>query len=227
MIRENLQSITQRIARSCEKSGVSPDSVRLIAVTKEADIALIEEALACGVKEIGENRVQEALKKHAIIGDKAVWHLIGHLQTNKVKEAVKIFSLIHSVDSLKLAREIDKEAAKIGKVQDVLIQVNTSGEESKFGIKPVEAPALIKEIAALKNVRVMGLMTIAPEAVDPEAVRPYFSALKVSLGELNSLRITDDRLATLSMGMTNDFEIAIEEGANLVRIGRAIFSHDK
>jgi PLP dependent protein len=160
--------------------------------------------------------VQDAAAKHRLIGDKAAWHLIGHLQTNKAKDAVKIFDLIHSVDSVHLAQEIDKQAGKLGKVQDILIQVNTSGEESKFGIAPEAAIDLLKAIVIYPNIKIKGFMTIAPEVEDPQTVRPYFRALR-------ELRDKIDSSWSLSMGMTNDFEIAIEEGATMVRIGRAIF----
>jgi len=177
----------------------------------------MEEALEAGVTIFGENRVQDALAKHKVISDRASWHLIGHLQTNKAKDAVRIFDLIHSVDSLRLAQEIDKQAGKIGKVQDILIQVNTSGEASKFGIGPEEAAGLIRDAGLLKNISIKGLMTIAPEVEDPETVRPYFTALR-------ELRDFIDRSWQLSMGMSNDFEVAVEEGATLVRVGRAVFT---
>ncbi len=216
MISGNIQSVTRRIASACEKSGRVAGCVKLVCVTKSASIEQAEEALKAGVRSLGENRVQDALKKYAKLGNKAEWHLIGHLQTNKVKDAVSIFSLIHSVDSVRLAGEIDKEARKAGKVQDVLIQVNTSGEASKFGIEPVAAKEIIKEIAAYPNISIKGLMTIAPEVDDPEKVRPYFRALRELRDEIDDGWI-------LSMGMTNDFEVAIEEGSNMIRVGRAIF----
>lgn len=221
MIAENLKSVTERIARCCEKIGRSPDSVRLVVVTKTASVAEMEEAAGAGASVFGENRVQDALVKHRAIRDKVEWHLIGHLQTNKVKDAVGIFSLIHSVDSVRLARAIDSEAAKLGKCQDILIQVNTSGEDSKFGIAPGELPGFLKEISAYPNIRVRGLMTIAPEVDDPETARPYFRALRELLTGSGSGAAG---YSMLSMGMTNDFETAIEEGSNLVRVGRAIFN---
>jgi pyridoxal phosphate enzyme, YggS family len=217
MIVENIKSVTYRIARSCEKSARPASAVRLVCVTKEATVAEMEEALSAGVRIFGENRVRDAAVKHKVIGDKAAWHLIGHLQTNKVKEAVKIFDLIHSVDSARLAQEIDKQAGSLGKVQDILIQVNTSGEESKFGIAPEAVIDLLKSIVIYPNIMIKGLMTIAPEVEDPEAVRPYFRSLR-------ELRDKIDSSWFLSMGMTNDFEIAIEEGATMVRIGRAVFA---
>ena len=223
MIAENLASVRQRVARSCEKSGRSPDSVRLVCVVKEASPEDAQAVLGLGVKDLGENRVQELVSKYGVIGDKAAWHLVGHLQTNKAKEAVRISSLIHSVDSVKLAKEIDKEAKKIGKAQDILIQVNVSGEETKFGVTPDEAISLIKEISLYPNIIIRGLMTIAPEADDPQTVRPCFRALKELQNKLNEIRDTRYEIRELSMGMTGDFEVAIEEGSTMVRIGRAIF----
>jgi hypothetical protein len=216
MIAENIKAVTHRIARSCDISGRPASAVELICVTKEATVEQMEEALGAGVRIFGENRVQDAAAKYRIIGDKAAWHLIGHLQTNKAKDAVKIFDLIHSVDSVHLAQEIDRQAGKLGKIQDILIQVNTSGEESKFGIAPEAVTDLLKAIIIYSNIKVKGFMTIAPEVEDPEAVRPYFRALR-------ELRDKIDSLWFLSMGMTNDFEVAVEEGATMVRIGRAIF----
>jgi len=216
MVADNLKIVTEKIAKCCEKAGRSPDSVRLVAVSKAASVADIEEAIKAGLSCFGENRVQDALVKYRAIDQKVEWHLVGHLQTNKVKDAVKIFSLIHSVDSLKLAQAIDKEAARLGKRQRILIQVNISGEESKFGIRPEETIDFLREVSLYSNVSVEGLMTIVPEVEDRETLRPYFRAMKELLSGTSYL--------TLSMGMTDDFEIAIEEGSNMVRIGRAIFA---
>lgn len=222
MIAENINNVTRRIAKCCEKIGRPKDSVRLICVTKEADPVQIEEALRCGIKDLGENRVQDLAAKYKTIGDRATWHLIGHLQTNKVKDAVRISSLIHSVDSIRLAKEINKEAARIGRTQAILIQVNMSGEATKFGLKPDEVADLIKKVSSYQNININGLMTIAPEVDDPEEARPYFRALRELRDKINAIRNT--RYAILSMGMTNDFEVAVEEGADMVRIGRAIFN---
>ena len=223
MIAENLESVTQRIARSCERAGRPGDSVRLWCVTKEAGLEEIEEILRLGLKDTAENRVQDALLKYNAIGKRASWHMVGHLQTNKVRDAVRIFSLIHSVDSPRLARAIDEEAKRIGKVQEILIQVNTSGEKTKFGTAPEEAQHLIKDMSLYENIKVKGLMAIAPETSDVEKIRTCFKRLKELLDKINSLNLKAYSLQFLSMGMTNDFEIAIEEGANIVRIGRAIF----
>ena len=222
MISDNLKAVMQRIAKCCESSGRPPDAVKLVSVTKEAEIEDIQTAILAGVTDIGENRVQDALFKHKAIGDRVTWHLIGHLQTNKVKDAVKIFSLIHSVDSVRIAEAIDKEAGKIGKVQDTLLQVNISGESTKFGVRPEDADDILEEITLYDNINIKGFMTIAPEAGDPESVRKYFRALR----ELRD-RVSTDRGAdygVLSMGMTGDFEVAVEEGSTIVRVGRAIFN---
>ena len=223
MIAENLKAVTHRIARSCEKSGRPIDAVKLVCVTKEADLSQIEELLALGVKDIGENRVQDALVKYKAIGTRAIWHLIGHLQTNKVRDAVGISSLIHSVDSLRLVEAIDREAKRVGKIQDVLIQVNTSGEESKFGISRDEVKPFFEKAALYPNISISGLMTIASEVDDPEKARPCFRKLREIRDMLIEIRDTRYEIRDLSMGMTNDFEIAIEEGSTMGRVGRAIF----
>lgn len=223
MIAENIKDVTQRIANSCKKTGRSPGDVAIVCVTKTVSVTEIEEVLRAGLRLLGENRVQDASGKYAVIGNKAEWHLVGHLQTNKARDAVRIFSLIHSVDSIRLARQLDKEAGRIGKIQDMLIQVNISGEASKFGVDPEEAEGLIREASLLPNIRIIGLMTIAPEAEDSETVRPYFRALRELKDKINEERNTKDKIRLLSMGMTGDFEVAVEEGSNIVRIGRAIF----
>ena len=224
MIRENLESVTRRISRCCKRIGRPSDSVRLVCVTKEASVDQAEELLGLGIRDLGENRVQELVAKHKIIANRADWHLIGHLQTNKVRDAVRIAQLIHSVDSARLAKEIDREAGKIGKIQDILIEINTSGEATKFGIKPSGTVEFLKELTIYPNISIKGLMTIAPEADDPEKVRPYFRALRELRNRINNSQLLTPNSQLLSMGMSNDFEVAIEEGSNMVRIGRAIFS---
>lgn len=221
MIAENLKSVRQRIATCCEKSGRNPEEITLICVTKEASIDEAGEVLSLGVRNLGENRIQELAAKHQALGDRAIWHIVGHLQTNKVRDAVKISTLIHSVDSVKLAKEIDKVAAKPNKVQDILIQVNVSGERTKFGVSPDGLFDLLKEVVLYHNISIKGLMTIAPEADNPELARPFFRKLKELLGRVNAIH--NMQYTILSMGMTNDFEVAVEEGSTMVRIGRAIF----
>lgn len=222
MIADNLKSVTQQIARCCERSGRSETAVKLVSVTKEADVEDIQTAILAGVTDIGENRVQDALAKYRVIGDRVTWHLIGHLQTNKAKDAVKIFSLIHSVDSIRIAEAIDKEASKIGKVQDVLVQVNVSGEKTKFGVRPEEVDGILEESVLYGNIDIKGFMTIAPEVSDPENIRKYFRTLRELRDRINAAQ--GEHYPHLSMGMTNDFEIAIEEGSTIVRVGRAIFN---
>lgn len=220
MIAQNLASIRTRVAGACNRSARKPEDITLVAVSKGVSAELIGQALDAGITDIGENRLQEALSKHQKIKP-VKWHMVGHLQTNKAKDAVKIFDLIHSVDSTKLAQVINKAAFDTNKIQDVLIEVNTSGETAKFGLKPSEVIEVTEETSKLKNIRIKGLMTIAPAVDTPEISRPYFVMLRELMDKLNQL--TSLRLTVLSMGMSGDFEIAIEEGANMIRLGRAIF----
>ena len=218
-----LNSVRSRIGLAAARHGADPGSIRLVCVTKNIGVERIEEVLAFGVKDIGENRVQEAVSKHGSIGGRALWHLIGHLQRNKVKDAVRIFSLIHSVDSEPLARKIDEEAKRIEKVQDILVEVNISGESGKYGIQPRETPDFISRLSPYPNIHVSGLMGMAPMVDDPEKARPYFAGLKHMFDGLGSRHIKNVEMKYLSMGMSQDFEAAIEEGSNMVRIGSAIF----
>lgn len=230
MIKDNLSKVQQRILAACSKINQSPDSITIIAVSKGRSVEEIRQAVEAGVTHIGENRIQEAILKfnnlkpntHNLTPNK--WHMVGHLQTNKCKEAVKIFDLIHSVDSLHLAVEIDKQAARINKIQDVLLEIKTSPEAAKFGIKPEDAIEVTKRTTELKNINIKGLMTIAPMFNDPEKTRPIFRMLRQLRDEINSLHVTRYALQVLSMGMTDDFEVAIEEGSTMIRLGRAIFS---
>lgn len=216
MIIDNVRRVQARIAAACGRVHRDPAGVMLVAVTKGRPIEDILQVLSAGVLDIGENRIQEALEKHRALKStgqypgQVRWHMIGHLQTNKVKDAVAISALIHSVDSLKLAQEIDTQAAKISKKQDILVEVKTSGEPAKYGIHPSELSALIAGIAQLRNVRLKGLMTMAP-AADEVSARQCFRTLR-SMGQ-----------PVLSMGMSDDFEAAVEEGATIVRVGRALF----
>jgi len=228
MIKENILKIRERISNSCPKIIQGPKSITLVAVSKGRTPEQIKEAIEAGIIDIGENKVKEALIKYKQIMDEGYgarikWHMIGHLQTNKVKEAVKIFDLIQSVDSLYLGQKIDKQAAKINKIQDILIEVKTSPEATKFGLRPEDTVGVIKELAKLGNINIKGLMTIAPLVDNPERTRPYFRSLKELFEQINAQRITHNALRFLSMGMTDDFEVAIEEGSNMVRLGRAIF----
>ena len=214
-IRGNLQRVLERVARAAERAGRRAEDVRLIAVSKTVEAERIAQALAAGVRALGENRVQEARAKIAELGRPAPWHLVGQLQTNKAKEAVDLFDVIHSLDRLELARELDKRARGRGRPVEALVQVNVAGEGQKGGVAPDGLPALLDAVAGLGHVRVRGLMAIPPEAPDAEGARPWFRALR-KLGERHGL-------VELSMGMSGDFEVAIEEGATMVRVGTAVF----
>jgi len=224
MIKDSIKDITKRISQAAQKAGRDPGEITLVCVTKGIDPYRISEAVMYGATDIGENRVQEAVAKKKEVMPGVKWHLIGHLQTNKVKAAIENFDLIHSVDSLKLACKIDKEAKLAGKTANILIQVNTSGEESKYGILPEEISVFLNEVSKLENINIEGLMTITPLSDDPEKVRPYLKRLKeIFEGIKQDYLLGNVEMRYLSMGMSQDFEVAIEEGANLVRIGTAIF----
>jgi pyridoxal phosphate enzyme (YggS family) len=233
-IAERLGAVRERIAGGCRKSGRNPAEVRIVAVTKTHPIEAIVAAWHAGLREFGENRIQEALPKFGLIASALPQareeglrlHMIGHLQRNKAKAAVETFDLIHSVDSVNLADELDKYAGRAGKQVAVLVQVNVSGEASKSGIAPEDTAALVQHILGeCANLRVEGYMTIAPLVDDPEAARPCFRLLRELRDELGSIFAAHERYTgrELSMGMTNDFEVAVEEGATMVRIGTALF----
>ncbi len=226
-IAENLKIVQERIASAAQRSGRSPSEVALVVVTKTVDIGRIREAVAAGARTLGENRVQEAKEKIEKLGSIADWHLIGRLQTNKAKYAVKLFPLIHSVDSIELAQEIDRQAVKISKVQDVLIEVNIAGEASKAGVPAVRVQELVQQVARLAGVAVKGLMTMPPYSENREDSRPYFRKLRVLASAIEREKMPGVSMETLSMGMSGDFEVAIEEGATIVRIGTAIFGERK
>ena len=221
-ISSNINAIKQRIAAAAARAGCDPLSIKLMAVTKTVGTERILKAIEAGLIMLGENYVQEAKGKIAIIGDRARWHMIGHLQTNKAKYAVKLFDYVHSVDRLELAQELDKRAGQINRKLNVLIEVN-SGEESKSGIEKTQALELVRQVAHLPNLAVRGLMTMAPYSNNPEDSRPYFKALRNLRDDINRAGISGISMNELSMGMTDDFEVAIEEGATIIRIGRAIF----
>jgi len=223
IIKKNLEIINEKIKNAALKVNRNPEEIKLVAVTKTATIEQIKKAISTGIKIIGENKVQEAKEKYQILSTDIEWHLVGHLQTNKVKYAIEIFDLIHSVDSIKLAKEIDKRSLQFGMITNVLVEVNVSGEETKYGIKPEEVKLFLKEISEFSRIKVRGLMTIAPMAEDTEEVRPYFRKLRELFKEIKIKSIKNIKMDYLSMGMTEDFEVAIEEGANMVRIGRGIF----
>ncbi|MGD0022067.1 MAG: YggS family pyridoxal phosphate-dependent enzyme [Smithellaceae bacterium] len=226
-IADNINTIKQRIVFAATGCGRDPNSIKLLAVTKTIPTEYIIKAIDAGITMLGENYVQEAKDKIAAIGSRARWHMIGHLQTNKAKYAVTLFDYVHSVDRLELAQELDKRAGLINRKLNVLIEVNVSGEESKSGIPAADASALIKQIASLENLVVRGLMTMAPYSHNPENARPYFFALRYLRDNISCQQIPGIQMEELSMGMTDDFEVAIEEGATIVRIGRAIFGKRK
>jgi pyridoxal phosphate enzyme (YggS family) len=223
VIANNWKQVQERVAKAALRSGRSVDDVTLIAVSKTWPIARVQEAVDAGAVNLGENRVQEAQEKVGQITGSVSWHLIGHLQRNKVKVALPIFDLIHSIDSLRLAKEVSKQAVLNGQVVRVLLQVNTSGEASKFGIAPDVAVDLVGQMAQLKGLKVDGLMTIGAFLPNAEDVRPNFIALRQVRDRIVDAQIEGVSMETLSMGMTNDFEVAIEEGATMVRVGTAIF----
>lgn len=222
MIKENIAAVNKRIADAAARVGRT-DAITLVAVTKNHPVEYMQEAATDGITDVGENRVQEAMQKlEAFPDNQLTWHLIGHLQTNKAKHAVEHFDLIHSIDSEHLLRAVDKEAGKIGKVQDILLQVNVAREESKFGMDVEDFPAMCELAKSLDHVRVKGLMCIAPNFEQVEDVRPIFR-IAHALYEDMKPKFPAGQIEDLSMGMTHDFEIAIEEGANIVRVGTAIF----
>ncbi|HUK56707.1 MAG TPA: YggS family pyridoxal phosphate-dependent enzyme [Nitrospiria bacterium] len=216
----NLRRVRERVVAAAERSGRDPARIGLVVVTKGATGDRIREAVAAGATALGENRVQEALPKIKAMDGAIRWHLIGHLQRNKVKQAVGVFDLIHSVDSPELAREIDRRAERLGLRQRVLIQVNVSREPSKHGVLPEEVDRLSQETAALSHLAFEGLMTIPPPSIDPQRSRTYFRWLRE---KAEALKRAGWPVRELSMGMSDDFEVAIEEGATLIRVGTAIF----
>lgn len=223
MLKENLANVEKKVNEACAKAGRKREEVTLIAVSKTKPVDMLQEIYDCGVRDFGENKVQEMCDKIEVLPDDIKWHMIGHLQTNKVKYIVGKTKLIHSVDSLKLAQEIQKQAVKKDVTVPVLIEVNIAEEESKFGIKKEETIDLVKSIAGLDRVKIMGLMTIAPYVENPEDNRLYFRGIKQLSVDINNQNIDNVCMDILSMGMTGDYEVAIEEGATMVRVGTGIF----
>ncbi len=222
-IRENVQFVRNKIAEACRRSGRKSEEIELVAITKTVDVEQINEAIEAGIRVVGENRVQEAWRKFQEVGKGVHWHIVGHLQTNKVKRVLQFADMIHSVDSVYLAREIQTQAEKLDRTIEILIQVNTSGEESKFGFEPEVTIGAIEEISAFSNLEIKGLMTIGAFLPNPEDVRPCFKLLRDLKDRVNEHKIAGFEIGTLSMGMTNDYEVAIEEGSTMVRVGTAIF----
>ncbi|RKI86731.1 YggS family pyridoxal phosphate-dependent enzyme [bacterium 0.1xD8-71] len=222
-IRENLTAVKQNITNACKKSGREAESVRLVAVSKTRPVEDLQEAYVCGCRDFGENKVQELVEKYEAMPKDIRWHMIGHLQRNKVKYIVDKVYLIHSVDSVRLAEEISKEALKKDVTVSVLVEVNVAGEESKFGTMAEEAVSLVEEIAKLPGICVKGLMTIAPYVENAEENRLYFAKLKQIYVDIIHKNIDNVCMEELSMGMTGDYEVAISEGATYVRVGTGIF----
>ena len=214
-IRENVQQLLNEL----------PGGVELVAAAKDRTAEEVLEAVGAGVKIVGENYVQEAEKVYGAVGNKAKWHFIGHLQKNKVKKTVRLFDMIQTVDSVDIAKEIDKRCAQMGKVMPVLVEVNSGREKQKSGVLPEDAEGLIRAISTLPNIKVMGLMTMGPRFGSPEASRPYFATTREILERIKGLKIPNVEMRYLSMGMTNSYPVALEEGANMVRIGTKIFEY--
>ncbi len=224
VIKDNVKRVLENIGEAAVKSGRKPEDITLVAVTKTVTAKEAQEVLDAGVLTLGENRVQSLLDKYETLKDKPEWHLIGHLQTNKVKYIADKVSLIHSVESLKLAEEINKKFKDAGKIANILIQVNVSGEESKFGITPFDTFSLIEQISELENIKVNGLMTMAPLSATTDECRKYFAELKELSQKIADKKIKNIDMDKLSMGMSGDYYEAILEGATIVRVGSALFN---
>ena len=223
MLKDQLQEVEKRIQAACDRAGRKREEVTLIAVSKTKPVETLQEAYDLGVRIFGENKVQELTAKYEALPKDIHWHMIGHLQTNKVKYIIDKAELIHSVDSLKLAETIEKEAAKHELIADILVEVNVAEEESKFGMKMEEVIPFVEKVSAFPHVRVRGLMTIAPFVEDPEENRSIFADLHKLYIDIKKKNHDNDTVSVLSMGMTNDYEVAIEEGASMVRVGTGIF----
>lgn len=223
MIAENIRMVQGRIDTARKTSGRQPGEVSLIAVSKTKPVSMLKEAYAAGIRDFGENRAQELVEKYGQLPGDVRWHMIGHLQRNKVKSLIGKTALIHSVDSLALAEEISRQSVRQSLITEILIEVNAAGEESKFGVPPKEALSLVRQIAALDGVRIRGLMTVAPLTANPEENRKYFRLLKELSVDIAAKNVDNVYMDILSMGMTNDYEAAIAEGATCVRVGTGIF----
>lgn len=223
MVTENLKKVEEKINNACTRCGRKRSEITLIAVSKTKPVEMMEEAMKSGIRTFGENKVQEILKKEVLLPDDINWHLIGHLQRNKVRQIAGKTAMIHSVDSIRLAEQIQKEYEKIEQTADILIEVNIAREETKFGLVPEETEDTLRKIAQMPNIHVCGLMTIAPFVENPEQNRVHFHNLRKLLVDINAKNIDNISMTELSMGMTGDYEVAIEEGATFVRVGTGIF----
>ena len=222
-IKDHLNEVRENIRKACEKSGRSPKEVTLIAVSKTKPLFMLEEAYEAGARDFGENKVQEILEKCPRMPEDARFQMIGHLQRNKVKQVLPHAVLIHSVDSLRLAEQIDQEAEKLGITAKILLEVNVAKEESKFGMMPEEVPEMVEQISLLPHLQIEGLMTIAPFVDDPEKNRPVFQKLYQLSVDIKKKNIDNVNMSVLSMGMTGDYQVAVEEGATMIRVGTGIF----
>ena len=223
MVEKNISEVKKRISEAAKAAGRNENEVTLIAVSKTKPVEMIKEAYDTGIRDFGENKVQEIMEKYPLLPSDIRWHLIGHLQTNKVKYIIDKVCMIHSVDSLKLAEEISRQAVKHNVTVDILIEVNVAAEESKFGVRPEDAIDLCRDISALPGIRIRGLMTVAPFTSDPEENRPVFCALRQLFVDIDGKNIDNVCMDCLSMGMSGDYTVAIEEGATFVRVGTSIF----
>ncbi|MEA4882912.1 MAG: YggS family pyridoxal phosphate-dependent enzyme [Clostridia bacterium] len=228
-ISDNIEHVREAIACAAGRSGRSASEVMLVAITKNVDASRITEAVSAGVQDLGENRVQEATLKIPLVsaaagaGSRLVWHLVGHLQRNKAKRAAELFTIVHSLDSEELADELNRKCEAMGRTLDVLLQVNISGEATKSGIRPEDARAFAIGMPKYEHLRMRGIMTIAPYSADPELARPVFREARRLVQDLSGLRLSNVSLDHISMGMSGDYAVAVEEGATIVRVGSAIF----
>lgn len=222
-LKKNIEDVLIRVKDAAAVSGREVSDIELVAVTKTVDVDIINGAIDCGVLHIGESRVQELLEKYEQIGDVVKWHLIGHLQRNKVKYIIDKVDIIHSLDSFRLAKEINKRAENINRMIECLLQVNVSKEKTKYGINLEDVEHILEDMTFLNNIRIVGLMTIAPHVEDKEQIRQCFRTLKNKFDHISNMDFPNVKMKYLSMGMSHDFEIAIQEGANFIRIGTSIF----
>jgi pyridoxal phosphate enzyme (YggS family) len=222
-IRERLARVRDRVARAAERAGRSAEDITLIAVSKTFNTATVQQAVDAGARDLGENRVQEGINKVALVEGDVRWHLIGHLQSNKARQAVETFDVIHTIDGVQLADRLDRIAGELGRKPSVLVQVDLAHEATKSGAPESDLPAIVEALDSAPHLEFRGLMTLPPFFDSPEQARPFFRRLREILEGLNSTRPSERRLTELSMGMSHDFEVAIEEGATMVRVGTAIF----
>ena len=223
MVTESLKEVEKKVEEACKRAGRERSEVTLIAVGKTKPVEMLQEIYDTGVRDFGENKVQEMMDKYEVMPKDIHWHMLGHLQRNKVKQVLPHAVLIHSVDSLRLAEQIDQEAEKLGITAKILLEVNVAKEESKFGMMPEEVPEMVEQISLLPHLQIEGLMTIAPFVDDPEKNRPVFQKLYQLSVDIKKKNIDNVNMSVLSMGMTGDYQVAVEEGATMIRVGTGIF----